>query len=84
MTFYNYWVDRITFKEKLDDELVPLLKKYVGEKMTIAVADKIKKEAHEFVNDKYADEYILIPFQINLECDELTTIITNISVILKD
>jgi hypothetical protein len=87
--FYNYWLDRITFKELLQDKLIPLLKqKYVGiktknSKLDAVLIKTINNEASDFIEKECPDDSVMFPFQINLECDK-SMIVINISITLND
>lgn len=42
--YFNYWTDKIEFKEKINSELLPLLVPYVGKQITQVMLEDIKKE----------------------------------------
>jgi hypothetical protein len=47
----NYWTEKIAFKKKIEDDLYPLLKKFLGQQLTDENVDKIKDKVSDWLND---------------------------------
>lgn len=49
LTYFNYWTDKIEFKEKIANDLMPVLQQNIGQEVTIAVLDNIKKQIGDWM-----------------------------------
>jgi len=46
---YNYWTDKIDFKAKIAKELYPLLKSFIGKRITDKTLDEVKTKTTEWM-----------------------------------
>ena len=47
---YNYWTDKIAFKEKIEKKLYPLLKSFIGKEFNPTSVDEVKKKVSDWMS----------------------------------
>lgn len=47
---FNYWTDRIVFKEKIEDDLKPILKSYIGKELSNKTLEEIRSEVISWIS----------------------------------
>lgn len=47
----NYWTGKIEFKKKIENDLYPKLKKFLGQQLTNENVDQIKNKVSDWLNE---------------------------------
>lgn len=79
LIYFNYWTDKIDFKERIEKELDPILGKYVGKELTNDTMEEIKTKISDWMTKV---EEVVFDCEIKVEVEK--SIIKCINVIPLD
>ena len=66
---YNYWTDKIAFKQKIETKLLPLLKPFIGTIFNQTQVDDVKKKVADWMDNL---DDVLFDCSITFEIEKKT------------